>query len=155
MVQLHGIPTSIISDQDKVFLSSFWQTLFQLQGTSLQMSSIYHPQIDGQTEVINRILEQYLRCFAGDQPQNWVDWLPWAEFSYNTSIQESMGITPFEVVYGMALPTVLSYVPGTSQLEAVDSYLQNWDVLLRDLGSNLVKNFMDRHRRDVSFVIGD
>lgn len=66
-----------------------------------------------------------------------------------------MGITPFEVVYGMALPTVLSYVPGTSQLEAVDSYLQNWDVLLRDLGSNLVKNFMDRHRRDVSFVIGD
>lgn len=67
IVHLHGIPISIISDQDKVFISSFWRTLHQLQGTKLCMSSSYHPQTDGQTEVVNRSLEQYLRCFAGVQ----------------------------------------------------------------------------------------
>ena len=67
VVRLHGVPTSIVGDQDKVFLSSFWQILFQLQGSKLCMSSSYHPQFDGQTEVVNRTLHQYLRCFAGNQ----------------------------------------------------------------------------------------
>lgn len=52
VVRHHGIPTSIVSDRDKVFVSSFWQTLFQLQGTKISMSSSYHPQSDGQTEVV-------------------------------------------------------------------------------------------------------
>ena len=69
VVRLHGIPTSIVSDRDKVFISSFWQILFQLQGTQLCMSSSYHPETDGQTEVVNRVLEQYLRCFVGLQPK--------------------------------------------------------------------------------------
>ena len=47
VVRLHGVSTSIVSDRDKVFISSFWQTLFQLQGTKLRMSSSYHPQTDG------------------------------------------------------------------------------------------------------------
>jgi len=85
VVRLHGILTSIVSDTDKVFISSFWQTLFQLQGTLLCMSSNYHPQTDGQIEVVNRVLEQYLHCFVGLQPKTWMDWILWAEFSYNTS----------------------------------------------------------------------
>ena len=76
VVRLHGIPTSIISDRDKVFLSSFWQTLFRMQGTHLCMSSSYHPQTDRQSEIVNRTLEQYLRCFAGKQPRKWVEWIP-------------------------------------------------------------------------------
>ena len=76
VVRLHGIPTSIVSDRDKVFISSFWRALFQLQGTKLCMSSSYHPQSDGQIEVVNRTLEQYLRCFAGDQPRKWLEWIP-------------------------------------------------------------------------------
>ena len=57
VVRLHGIPASIVTDRDRVFLSSFWQALFQLQGTQLCMSSSYHPQSDGQTEVMNHTLE--------------------------------------------------------------------------------------------------
>lgn len=84
IVCLHGIPTSIMSDRDRIFISFFWRSLFQLHGTKLHISSSYHPQSDGQTEVLNHILEQYLRYFTSGQLQKWVERIPWAEFSYNT-----------------------------------------------------------------------
>ena len=137
VVRLHDIPTSIVSDRDKVFTSALWQTLFQLQGTKLNMSSSYHPQTDGQTEVINRTLEQYLRCFAGLQQQKWVEWVPWAEFSYNTSTHSSTKFSPFEAVYGVPSPSFLSYIPGTARVQAVDEYLQDRDEILKELRHNL------------------
>jgi hypothetical protein len=161
VVRLHGIPTSIVSDRDKVFLSSFWQALFQLQGTQLCMSSSYHPQSDGQTEVMNRTLEQYLRCFTGDQPRKWVEWLSWAEYSYNTATHSSTKLTPFEAVYGTPPPTLLTYVPGTSRIQAVDECLRDRDAILKDLRHNLqlaqnrMKCQADQHRRDISFNVGD
>jgi hypothetical protein len=161
MVRLHGIPTSIVSDRYKVFISSFWQTLFQLQGIQLCMSSSYHPQIDGQTEVVNRILEQYLRCFVGLQPKTWMDWIPWAEFSYNTSTHSSTKITPFEAVYGIPPPHPLTYVPGTAKVQAVEEYLQDRDSLLRDLRRNLrlaqerMTSHANQRRREVSFEVDD
>lgn len=91
------------------------------------------------TKIINRVLEQYLRCFAGEQPKKWEEWLPWTEYSYSTSLHSSTGVTPFEALYGIPPPSLLSYVPGTSQLEAVDSYLRNRYDILRDLRSHLVR----------------
>lgn len=111
------------------------------------MSSSYHPQSDGQTELVNRTLEQYLRCFAGDQPRKWFELLPWAEFSYNTSILSSTKMTPFEAVYGIPPPSLLAYVPGTSRVHAVDEYLRARDTLLRELRHNLslAQNLMNYH----------
>ena len=67
--KLHWLPTSIVSDRDPVFTSRFWEELFRLQGLDLALSSAYHPQSDGQTEMVNRSLKQYLRAFAGDKPK--------------------------------------------------------------------------------------
>lgn len=70
IVRLHGVPTSIVSDRDPVFVSRFWRELFRLMGTTLNMK----------TEVLNRILKTYLRCFTMERPSHWGKWLSWAEY---------------------------------------------------------------------------
>ena len=61
IVRLHGIPSSIVSDQDPIFTSEFWRSLQEAVGTQLCLRTAYHPQTDGQTERVNRVLEDLLR----------------------------------------------------------------------------------------------
>lgn len=98
--RLHGLPTSIVSDRDRVFTSQLWQELFRLANVSLKMSSAYHPQTDGQTERVNQCMEMFLRCFANACPNKWIDWVYLAEYWYNTSWHSSLGFSPFYVLYG-------------------------------------------------------
>jgi hypothetical protein len=90
VVRLHGIPSSIVSDRDPVLTSQFWRELFTLSGVKLNMSSAFHPQSDGQSEAINKVITMYLRCLAGDRPRSWLQWLPWAEFYYNSAFHSSI-----------------------------------------------------------------
>ncbi|GKV48666.1 hypothetical protein SLEP1_g55467 [Rubroshorea leprosula] len=129
--KLHGLPQEIVSDRDPIFLSNFWRELFKLQGVELQCSSAYHPQTDGQTEVVNRCLENYLRCMTGDRPTEWSKWLPLAEWWYNTNFHTATQISPFEVLYGFPPPLHIVYVPGDSDVAAVDQSLQAREAMLK------------------------
>lgn len=159
--KLHGLPVSMVSDRDVTFTSAFWRELFCLSGTKLCFSSAYHPQSDGQTEVINRTVEMYLRCFTSAHPTKWMDWLSWAEYSYNTSFHSSLKTTPFEVVYGRPPPRLLPYSPGISKLDAVDIALRTRDQILQSLRQNLLhaqqrmKATFDSKHRHVEFQVGD
>jgi hypothetical protein len=161
IVRLHGFPCSIVSDRDTVFTSAFWTELFRLAGVKLHMSSAFHPQSDGQSEVVNRIIIMYLRCLAGDRPRTWLQWLPWAEFCYNTSYHSALKCSPFRVVYGREPPTLLAYHPGVAKVAAVDQQLQERDEFLTEIKERLVqaqlvmKTYQDQSRREVEFQEGD
>ncbi|XP_075670129.1 uncharacterized protein LOC142639876 [Castanea sativa] len=123
VLKLHGMPTSIVSDRDPVFTAKFWVELFKLQGVQLAMSSTYHPQSKGQTEVVNKSLEHYLRSFSSDRPTKWAKWLYLAKYWFNTNYHTATKITPYEALYGFSPPQLVDYVPGTTQVAAVDSIL--------------------------------
>lgn len=161
VVRLHGVPASILSDRDPIFVSNFWKELFQMQGTQLKMSTAYHPQTDGQTEVVNRCLETFLRCFIAEQPKSWSQWVPWAEFWYNTNYHASTGSTPFELVYGRAPPALTRFLPGEIRVEAVRRELMDRDEILRQLKYHLqraqgrMKVQADAKRVERQFEEGD
>lgn len=161
IVRLHGVPRSIVSDRDSIFLSIFWTEFFDKWGTKLRMSTAYHPQTDGQSEVLNRCLEQYLRCMTSEQPKQWGRFLHWAEYWYNTSFQSAAGITPFQVVYGRVPPTLKQYLPGEFKVEAVAEEHNDRNEMLRQLryhlenAQNKMAKAANTKRRELQFSEGD
>ena len=91
----HGLPTNIVSDRGSIFVSRFWKQLMHLLGIKVNLSTAYHPQTDGQTERVNQVLEQYLRCFVNYEQTNWISLLPLAQFSYNNTLHSTTQTTPF------------------------------------------------------------
>lgn len=161
VVKLHGVPKSIVTDRDPLFCESFWRELFKVVGTKLRMSSSYHPETDGQTEVLNRCLETYLRFFIAEHRNKWAHWLPWAKYNFNTSFHNATGRTPFEAVYGRPPPTITQFIPCEVRVKAVDEDLLARDAILRDLKLHLERaqqqmvHQANKHRRDVEYQIGD
>lgn len=103
------------------------------------MSSAYHPQSDGQTEILNRYLEDYLHCFTGDHPKQWYHLLSWAEWHYNTAWHSVIQMLPYEVVYGRAPPTLLDYVGSSTIVEAVHTILLELTQVMATLKDNLLR----------------
>ncbi|KAL4022826.1 hypothetical protein IC575_016572 [Cucumis melo] len=100
IVRLHGVPVSIISDRDTRFTSKFWKGLQLALGTRLDFSTAFHPQTDGQTERLNQILEDMLRACVLEFSGSWDSHLHLMEFAYNNSYQATIGMAPFEALYG-------------------------------------------------------
>ena len=111
--RFHGLPESIVSDRDTHFLSHFWMSLWRMVGTKLKFSSAYHPQTDGQTEVVNRSLGNLLRCLVNDNLKSWDSKLCQAEFAHNHAVNRSTGFSPFQIFYSTIPkgPLDLSLVP--------------------------------------------
>lgn len=161
IVRLHGFPLSIVSDRDKVFMSLFWQELFRLQGTKLLRSTAYHPQTDGQTEIVNQALESYLRCFINGQPRHWSRWLHWAEYFYNTSPHLSIKMTPFQALYGRPPPSLARFGHNITPVDSLEQLLRERDAVLDDLQFHMLKSqhrmklSADSKRRHDEFAVGD
>ena len=98
--RLHGVPKVIISDRDPKFTGNFWKSLFKGLNTTLNFSTSFHPQTDGETERVNQVLEDFLRMYVKDQPGKWEHYLHLAEFAYNNNYQSSTKFSPFEILYG-------------------------------------------------------
>ena len=96
----HGVPVAIVSDRDPRFNSRFWSKFQECLGTKLKMSTAYHPQTDRQSERTIQTIEDMLRVCVLDFKGNWDDHLPLIEFSYNNSYHASIGMPPYEALYG-------------------------------------------------------
>jgi hypothetical protein len=130
-------------------------------GTKTIFSPAYHPQTDGQTEMVNQCLEMYLRCAVHEDPKQWKSWLAQAEFWYNSSHHTSLGCSPFKVLYGHEpnlglLPHMAS---GTipSVTETITELQQQASVLREHLANaqNRMKLMADKHRRQQEFQVGE
>uniref|UniRef100_A0A8R7QT01 Integrase catalytic domain-containing protein n=1 Tax=Triticum urartu TaxID=4572 RepID=A0A8R7QT01_TRIUA len=97
---LHGVPRTIVSDHDTKFLSYFWKTLWAKLGTKLLFSTTCHPQMDGQTEVVNGTLSMMLRAVLKKNLKMWEECLPHVEFAYNRAVHSTTNFSSFEIVYG-------------------------------------------------------
>jgi transposase InsO family protein len=159
--KLHGSPKIIVSDRDPIFTGHFWTELFSCLGTQLAHSSSYHPQSDGKTEIVNKCLEGYLRCFVSDKQTQWFKWLPLAKWWYNTSFHTATKMTPFMALYGYHPPSITSSLKEKSKVQAVEDHIENQQEVLQILKDNLtmaqnhMKQQADQHRSERSFEVGD
>lgn len=153
LCKLHGFPYSLVSDRKPLFINNFWHELFQLSGMKLCMSTSYHPETSGQTDVLNRVLEQYLQAFVHDKPTQWFKFLTLAKWSYNTFVHTGTRLLPFKVTYGKPPPLIPFYLWGSSLVELVDSLLTTRATLHEQLQRWLaktqaaMKHFANTHRR--------
>ena len=93
------------------FLSHFWRCLWHLANATLNFSCAYHPQTDGQTEVVNHSLGNLLRSLVSDHLKSWDQRLYQAKFAYNRSVNRSIGFSPFVITYGYNPRTPLDLAP--------------------------------------------
>jgi hypothetical protein len=100
ILRLHRVPCCIVPDRGSQFTTQFWKSLHGSLGTSLDYSSSFHQQTDGQTERVNQVLENLLRACVLTYNADWEKSLPYAEFLSNNSYQASLKMAPFEVLYG-------------------------------------------------------
>ena len=111
VVKLYGLPSTIVSYRDVKFVSYFWKTLLKLFSTTLKFSFAFHPQTDGQTEVVNHSVGDMLRCLVGVKQGVWDLILSTAKFAYNNSVNRSTGKSPFQIVNGYSPHTPIDLVP--------------------------------------------
>lgn len=97
---LHGMPERIVSDRDTRFTGTFWKALCDIWKCERQLSTAYHPQTDGQTERVNRTLEDMLRHWCSPDQNDWDEYLKLAEFACNNAYHTSVGETPFMLTFG-------------------------------------------------------
>nr|KYP38543.1 Retrotransposable element Tf2 [Cajanus cajan] len=128
--------------------------------TKLHFSTAYHPQSDGQTEVVNRCLEQYLRAFTADHPCQWHSYLPWVELCYNTTFHSSIGMTPHQALYGTNPKLLPTYIPGSASVEDVDLDLTNRTQIQEQLQDHIaraqarMRKYADTKQMAKSYEVG-
>ena len=161
IVSKHGVPLSIVSDRDSRFNSNFWRGLHRELGTRVHLSTAYHPQTDGQSERTIQTLEDMLRTCIIEYGGAWDTHLRLIEFAYNNSYHSSIGMPPFEMLYGRKCRTPSCWLePGEKQFtgpEIVQITADRVNVAKDALKAarDRQKNYADQKRKPMEFKAGD
>ncbi|GJX41673.1 putative nucleotidyltransferase, ribonuclease H [Tanacetum coccineum] len=161
VVTRHGIPVLIICDRDPRFSSNFWKSLQKALGTSLDMSTAYHPETDGQSERTIQTLEDMLRACVIDFGNGWIKHLPLVEFSYNNSYHASIKAAPFEALYGRKCRSPVCWAEvGEAQLTGPDLVQETTEKIIQikqriQAARDRQKSYADLKRKLMEFQVGD
>ncbi|KAD4584296.1 hypothetical protein E3N88_21897 [Mikania micrantha] len=161
IVSRHGVPVTIVSDRDTRFTSHFWRNFQEELGTKLLTSTAYHPQTDGQSERTIQTLEDMLRACIIDFGGSWDDYLPLAEFSYNNSYHSSIGMPPYEMLYGRKCRTPVCWGEVGQRELANKKVVKVTNERIDQIRAHLKaaqdrqKSYADKRRRPIEFQVGD
>ncbi|GJZ25625.1 putative reverse transcriptase domain-containing protein [Tanacetum coccineum] len=161
VVARHGIPVSIICDHDPRFASYFWRSLRKALGTSLDMSTAYHPETDGQSERTIQTLEDMPRACVIDFGKGWINHLPLVEFSYNNSYHASIKAAPFEALYGRKCRSPVCWAEvGEAQLTGPDLIQETTEKIIQikqriQAARDRQKSYADLKHKPMEFQVGD
>ena len=164
VVRLHGMPNTIVSDHDAKFLGHFWRTLWNKLGTKLLFSTTCHPQMDGQTEVVNHTLSIILQAVLNTNLKLWEECLPHVEFAYNRAVHSTTKFSPIQVVYGFN-PRALIDLIHLPPSEFVNLDASQWADFIQKLHETTKQNIKkmnekyriagSKGRREVKLEPGD
>ncbi|GJV70399.1 putative reverse transcriptase domain-containing protein [Tanacetum coccineum] len=160
VVTRHGIPVSIICDRDPRFASNFWRSLQKALGTSLDMSTAYHPQTDGQSERTIQTLEDMLRACVIDFGNGWVKHLPLVEFSYNNSYHASIKAAPLRHFPCRKCRSLCWAEVGEVQLTGPEIVQETTEKIIQvkqrmQAARDRQKSYADLKRKPMEFEVGD
>ena len=131
-----GLPQQVISDRGPQFASKVMQEIWNKLGVKSTMSTMFHPQTDGETERVNQELEQYLRIFCNYQVDNWADLIPFMEFAHNARTHSATGHSPFEVWYGYQ-PEFIPPLNFATTIPTIEERLKSMDLIRNEVTAAL------------------
>jgi hypothetical protein len=163
-----GLPKSIISDRDSRFVGSFWSSLWALMDTKHKKSTAFHPQTDGQTEVVNRTVVHLLHAYCSKHPKLWDEHLHYIQHAYNRAKHSSTQTSPFEACFGYLPKSPLDFIFGKDiaingqyDIDRVEKFIEQIQSIHQVVQEQLEKSQAkyktrhDKHRVDHSFQVGD
>jgi hypothetical protein len=164
----YGPPQTIVSDRGPQFVSKFWQELTRILGIELKLSTAYHPQTDGQTEIMNQYIDQRLRPFVNYYQDNWSEMLPMMDYSQLTLPHTSIGMSPYELLNGRLPRTSFDWETPKAQTPTeqisqdkaraiatrMQEALRKGKQLMID-AQKKKENDVNAHRRTIDFKVGD
>ncbi|MCO5560279.1 hypothetical protein L7F22_013890 [Adiantum nelumboides] len=152
------MPRSIVSDRNPRMTGLFWRALWQNLHSTLRFTSSYHPQTDGQSEIVNSTVLDLLKCYVSDNPAHWEHYLPLVEFAYNTTIHSSTGKAPFEIVGARKPPPMVKVMNDVFE---ADKFAEDLDLAYQQVQQAIQKaqekqkKAADKHKRRLHFREGD
>ena len=160
IVRLHGIPVSIVSDRNPRFTSRFWKELQSAFGTRLNFSTAFHPQTVGQSEIVIQVLEDMLRGCVLDFPGNWDRYIPLMEFA-NNSYQSSIGMAPYEALYGRRCRTPMCWTEMNEHKIIGPELVKDTEEKVKIIQQRLKascdrqRSYANLKRKDIEYEVGD
>ncbi|MCO5603308.1 hypothetical protein L7F22_057457 [Adiantum nelumboides] len=152
-------PDRLLLHRDPRMTGLFWRALWQNLHSTLRFSSSYHPQTDGQSEIVNSAILDLLKCYVSDNPGRWEHDLSLVEFAYNNTIHSSIGKAPFEIVEGARKPPPM--VKVMDDVFQADKFVEDLDLAYQQVQQAIYKaqekqkKATDKHRRRLHFKEGD